>query len=922
MNKKFLKTFFMFSLLIVFSLVTLFADDSRNYPVTATYCDGSKLDIYPYSYVSRTDGSTFNCYKANITSISNGYRYSFEDKDDNDYNDIIIELWISGNNTSSPKIHLKYISSDASYNHKIHIVYNSEDTFVFDADNSSPGITYDISLPEKPCPDFDLKVEPLSKTIIKGESAEYKINLTTENDFSDKVSLGIEGLPAETSAEFNPELIEYGETSILKINSNTPVNPGTYTLTVKGTSGSLVHTKDITLIIEELVCPDFEINIKSEPNKGYPPLEVSFEAEIKESEASHNNGYEYSWNFGDGNTSNKEDPVHTYLDSGNFKVILKINNSCGKEKTAEKIINILPFQGTITKYFSKKEAEPGESLNMTITVKNNTDKDFTDIIVWDNIPEGLIYQKDEADVQTEWSGNKVIWKFPLIKKKQKKKILVFLKVLPDFSEGEIINQAYLKHNSLENPIHSNKAILNVYKIEAELKKSVDKNTAEPGDLLRYTITFSNNSPKTLSHVKIKDTLPEQVQFISQASNWQFSKNGNKIKWIGSLKANSETSFIVEVRTKEQVRGGIKIENYATVEAEELKEKIISNSVYTNITSNPISTSDIIFRKNVDLPQTEVGRIVRFRLSIENKSNSVLFNPRVQDFLPQGFNYVEGTTILSSQKFFDPEGKRRLIWSLPDINRNERITLRFQTVIGSDARRGKNINRALLLCRDSSGQLIKIEASEFINVSSIGFEFFSGLEGIVFLDRNKDEFYSPSDTPLQDIEVRLSTGEKAFTNSEGRYSFEGLHSGSYAVGINTVTLPEKYELKTLSPQAAILTDGLTDTVDFAVVLSREDEQRPSRLEGRVFFDKTKNNKYDPGEPLLKDFRVTIDNSFSTKGESGKFVFSKLKNGEHKIIIKYKNKNYKKTIELKKGNNLIEFPLKFTGILITITEEGSK
>ena len=113
------------------------------------------------------------------------------------------------------------------------------------------------------------------------------------------------------------------------------------------------------------------------------------------------------------------------------------------------------------------------------------------------------------------------------------------------------------------------------------------------------------------------------------------------------------------------------------------------------------------------------------------------------------------------------------------------------VIGADVRRGRNINRALFTALDQSGQNLRLEAEEFVNISTTTIVFYSAVEGSVFLDRDNNEFYSPADTPLSGIEVRLSNGQQSLTDADGRYSFQSLFPGDYALGLNRSTLPKKY-----------------------------------------------------------------------------------------------------------------------------------
>jgi hypothetical protein len=301
------------------------------------------------------------------------------------------------------------------------------------------------------------------------------------------------------------------------------------------------------------------------------------------------------------------------------------------------------------------------------------------------------------------------------------------------------------------------------------------------------------------------------------------------------------------------------------------------------------------------------------------SNSSLISPVIEDYLPQGFSYVESSTLLNNRRFTEPQGSRHLLWQLPHLKPGETLVLRFQVVIGTDAKRGRNINRATLRALDNSGQDIFLEASAFVNVSAAGFIFYSGVEGTVYLDRDDDDFYSMMDKPLEGIEVRMSTGEKAITDTLGQYRFENLFPGEYAVGINSATLPENYRVYSQSPQVVVLMDGLTDTVDFAVKYDDRKDPTDAWLEGRVFFDKNQNRRYDEGDALVNSFQVNIDNKLRTAGQEGKFLLYKLQTGTHTIIIKLNNRSSPQIVELKQGKNVLEFPLKYSLINIVIKGE---
>jgi Domain of unknown function (DUF1929) len=98
--------------------------------------------------------------------------------------------------------------------------------------------------------DYSIAVSPSSQTIKSNSSTKYTVTISGINGFSGSVQLSVSGLPSRTSSSFNPNPVVGTGTSTLTIKALPKSQPGTYTLTIKGTSGSLSHTTSTTLVIQ------------------------------------------------------------------------------------------------------------------------------------------------------------------------------------------------------------------------------------------------------------------------------------------------------------------------------------------------------------------------------------------------------------------------------------------------------------------------------------------------------------------------------------------------------------------------------------------------------------------------------------------------------------------------------------------------
>jgi hypothetical protein len=115
-----------------------------------------------------------------------------------------------------------------------------------------------------PTPDFSLSVSPASQTVVQGgTTGNYTLTATPLNGFSGAVTYAVvSGLPSGATANVSGNLINVSTTS------TTPA--GTYSLSIRGTSGSLTHSINVSLVVNAAAQPTFNLGALSGANVKRP----------------------------------------------------------------------------------------------------------------------------------------------------------------------------------------------------------------------------------------------------------------------------------------------------------------------------------------------------------------------------------------------------------------------------------------------------------------------------------------------------------------------------------------------------------------------------------------------------------------------------------------------------------------------------
>ena len=98
-------------------------------------------------------------------------------------------------------------------------------------------------------PDFTLSATPVSQTVGQGSTTSYDLSVAPSGGFSGTVTFSVSGLPAGATANFNPTSVTTSGSSTMTVSTSVSTPVGSYPLDIVATSGSLVHSVRVSLVV-------------------------------------------------------------------------------------------------------------------------------------------------------------------------------------------------------------------------------------------------------------------------------------------------------------------------------------------------------------------------------------------------------------------------------------------------------------------------------------------------------------------------------------------------------------------------------------------------------------------------------------------------------------------------------------------------
>ncbi|MCL2174365.1 hypothetical protein FWH58_03715, partial [Candidatus Saccharibacteria bacterium] len=231
---------------------------------------------------------------------------------------------------------------------------------------------------------------------------------------------------------------------------------------------------------------------------------------------------------------------HKFGKPGIYKITAYVRGSSGTVTSAacSKTLTIKETPDPkydLVKEVSAKTIQPGGTLNYTLTFKNLGNVALTNVIIKDALsPYVTLVGRPIVTPATTSSGDlfsiaglkiNSVAVGQTITIKYSVKVKSFEQLV--CGQNQIVNQSSVKtdqktdngNNDETDPKNNDQTttVEAVCEFEYDLEKTADKETAQPGDTIKYTLTFRNTGNRELTDVVIKDALPAGVALDGAAT---------------------------------------------------------------------------------------------------------------------------------------------------------------------------------------------------------------------------------------------------------------------------------------------------------------------------------------------------------------------------------------------------------------------
>lgn len=275
----------------------------------------------------------------------------------------------------------------------------------------------------------------------------------------------------------------------------------------------------------------------------------------------------------------------------------------------------------------------------TLNITNNGPNNATGVVVYDRLPEGLVWLNDDSKGRYDHEtgllnisdlkvGENIVFKITTLVNRTGI-------IVNGANITSIENDTDMSNNYDEHTINVNPAC------DLAIVKTVNSSNPRYRDHITWTVEVTNNGPDIAHNVTVQEILSKALIYLESDGDYDYPSG----VWnVGTLEKGGKARLNIRCI----VNGTGTIENAVSVNGSEYDYDLSNNNYSALIHISP--ASDLAISKSANCSVVNYGDFVKWTLTVINNGPDIASDVKVEDILPEGFIFISSTHNYSDGRF--------------------------------------------------------------------------------------------------------------------------------------------------------------------------------------------------------------------------------------------------------------------------------
>jgi uncharacterized repeat protein (TIGR01451 family) len=335
----------------------------------------------------------------------------------------------------------------------------------------------------------------------------------------------------------------------------------------------------------------------------------------------------------------------TVLNTGNYTntaVIsgTNIDNVTTNNTSSATTTPVLSSDIAIIKQVDISTPDVNGNVIFSIVVTNNGPSNASGVTATDLLPSGYTYVSNVVSTGT-YNNVTGVWTIGSMANQTSQTLEITATVN---ATGNFVNTASVTANENDPNLTNNSSSATTTPwplADVGVTKMVNNTTPNVGTNVTFTIVATNYGPSNATGANVSDLLPSGYTYVSHTVSTGTYNNASGNWIIGNL--NNGVSQTLTITATVNTTGNYT--NTAIIDANENDTN--TSNTQDSASTTPVKLSDLSVTKTVDNMTPYIGNNVVFTIVASNNGISDATGVRVDDVLPNGFNYISHSSTVGT-----------------------------------------------------------------------------------------------------------------------------------------------------------------------------------------------------------------------------------------------------------------------------------